>query len=39
MEENTLSVLFAVTESFRFEPISPSAAAENFKNSFRKDDF
>jgi hypothetical protein len=38
-EENTLSVLFAGTESFLFESLSQSAEAKHFKNSIRKDNF
>jgi hypothetical protein len=38
-EQNTLSILFARTGNFLFESVSQNGAAENFKNSDRKDYF
>ncbi len=38
-EENTLSILFDGPGNLRFVSVSQKTAAENFKNSVRKDDF
>jgi hypothetical protein len=38
-EENMLSILFAGTGNFHYESLSQNVAAENVKNSVRKDDF
>jgi hypothetical protein len=38
-DENMLAILFSGTGNFHFESLSQNAAAENFKNSVRKDYF
>jgi hypothetical protein len=38
-DENMLTVLFSGTGNFHFESLSQNAAAENFTNSVRKEDF